>query len=337
MSEGSHHGRKARPNVAIVGSSSPLGKELRNLLEDQAFPLGKLTLLETDEWSGLLQEFSGEITVTQILSPEQLRDVDIAFFTCGPEIMSAYVASGGGFPAATIDLTQTDRKGVLFLHGISDPRLLERQGYFIGPHPIAIVVAQVLRRLHSRFGLESSAVTVLEPASERGKPGLDELQEQTVSLLNFQQVESRVFPAQLAFNVIPDDARTELIASKVWGQMTAILGRTFPIPMIAMAQVPVFHSHAFSIFVRLPELPDVHEVVKALKCEMVATPSARGKGTALSPVATVGRDKIQASGVRRAGSSNVYSLWVVADNLRIAASNAIHIAESIVCAPPVET
>src|SRR5437773_11760802 len=109
------------PNIAIVGSTSLLGKELREMLEDGGFPMGRFALFETEEYAGLLQEFAGDIQITQVISPEALADIDIAFFTCSPEIMQSYVASGAQFPELTIDLTQTGQTGILFLHGISGP------------------------------------------------------------------------------------------------------------------------------------------------------------------------------------------------------------------------
>src|SRR5262245_35074328 len=156
------------PNIAIVGSTSLLGKELQAMLEDRGFPMGKLALLETEEYAGLLQEFAGEIQITQVISPEGFEDVDIAFFTCSPEIMHAYVASGADFPELTIDLTQAGRSGTIYLEGISDPRMLRPAGYFVNPHPASIVIARTLSSLHNKFGLQSAAVTVLQPASECG-------------------------------------------------------------------------------------------------------------------------------------------------------------------------
>src|SRR5690242_19753348 len=125
------HRLRKSPNIAIVGSTSLLGKELREMLEGRALPIGKLTLLETEEYAGLLQEFAGEIQITQVISPNAFNDIDIAFFTCGAEIMQAYVASGAKFPELTIDLTQAGLDGTVYLHGISDPRLLKTQGYFV--------------------------------------------------------------------------------------------------------------------------------------------------------------------------------------------------------------
>ena len=228
------------PNIALIGSTSLLGKELRQMLEDRGLPVGRLALLETEEYAGLLQEFAGDIQITQVISPKALADIDIAFFTCSPEIMQSYVASGAQFPELTIDLTQTGQTGILFLHGVSGASVLRRKGYYMNPHPAAIVLGRVLSDLHNRFAVQSAAVTVLEPASERGNAGLDELQEQTVNLLNFQKVENKIFQGQLAFNILPE---TEAAARTEWRiaeQLTEILGKTFPRPIISVVQARIF-------------------------------------------------------------------------------------------------
>src|SRR5207249_7300697 len=134
------------PNIAIVGSSSPLGRELKEMIEDSGLPIGRLFLVETEEYAGLLQEFAGEIQITQIISPGAFADIDIAFFACGPEIMNAYAASGAEFPELTIDLTQTRRPGALFLSGVSYSGILKSTGYLVNPHPASIVLVRVLSR-----------------------------------------------------------------------------------------------------------------------------------------------------------------------------------------------
>jgi aspartate-semialdehyde dehydrogenase len=319
------------PNIAIVGSSSPLGKELKEMIEDEGFPKGKLLLLETEEYAGLLQEFAGEIQITQIISPDAFDDVDIAFFACSPGIMNSYLGSGASLPELTIDLTQTDQPGKLFLHGVSDPRSLATKGHFINPHPAVIVLARVLSILHNAFGVRLAAVTILEPASERGNSGVDELQEQTVSLLNFQQVESRTFNGQIAFNVLPErevSARTE---KRVLMQLRQVLGNTFPMPIIASLQAPVFHSHAFSLFVDLLEAPSAEHIQEKLQLspgiEWTDNPS---------PVSVVGTDRIHVGRVQQdANHPGAFSLWIVADNLRLAAANALQTAEDIILTPAV--
>ena len=322
------------PNIALIGSTSLLGKELRQMLEDRGLPVGRLALLETEEYAGLLQEFAGDIQITQVISPKALADIDIAFFTCSPEIMQSYVASGAQFPELTIDLTQTGQTGILFLHGVSGASVLRRKGYYVNPHPAAIVLGRVLSDLHNRFAVQSAAVTVLEPASERGNAGLDELQEQTVNLLNFQKVENKIFQGQLAFNILPE---TEAAARTEWRiaeQLTEILGKTFPRPIISVVQAPVFHSYAFSIFVRLLAAPSPEELSAQLRRNTHFSTSSFSGGP--SPVGVVGTETIHIGRVQFLPSSDTYGLWVVADNLRIAASNAIQTAEQIMLAPALE-
>lgn len=303
------------------------------MIESRAFPIGRLALLETEEYAGLLQEFAGEIQITQVISPEAFEDIDIAFFTCGPEIMQAYVASGAKFPDLTIDLTQAGLNGTVYLHGISDPRLLRTQGYFVNPHAAAIVIGKILSHLHNTFVVESAAVTMLEPASERGNAGVDELQEQTVSLLNFQQLENKVFSGQLAFNILPEPEASARSERRIMDQLDAIFGKTFPKPALCAVQVPVFHSHAFSIFI------NVSTSAEELSAHFAQSPTFEASVLPRdpSPVSVVGSDKIHIGRLRSTGSSpRCHALWAVADNLRIAASNAIQTAEHIMLAPALE-
>jgi aspartate-semialdehyde dehydrogenase len=318
---------RTSPNIAIVGSTSLLGKELQDILEARDFPVGHLVLLETEEYAGLLQEFAGEIQITQVISPKAFNDIDIAFFTCSPEIMRAYVESGARFPELTIDLTQAGLDGTVYLEGISSPRILKSRGYFVNPHPATIVIARTLSRLHNKYGLQSAAVTILEPASQRGNAGVDELQEQTISLLNFHPLTNKVFDGQLAFNILPEQDASEKAENRIMEQISQVLGATFSKPLITAAQMPVFHSHAYSMFVDLIATPGVADLATELD-----------RGTDLpSPVGVVGTDKIHVGRIRGDVShAGAYSIWLFADNLRVAASNAIQTAEHIVCAPAVE-
>jgi aspartate-semialdehyde dehydrogenase len=325
------------PNVAIVGSSSPIGKELREIIETSAFPVGALTLLETEEYAGLLQEFAGEIRITQIISPQAFEDTDIAFFACSPEIIEAYAASGSPFPELTIDLTQTDRNGILFLKGVSAPSRLHGAGYYLNPHPATIALGRVLARIQSAFHLESASVTILSPASERGSAGVNELQEQTVELLNFQPVESKVFRGQLAFNLLPEIETASRTEDLIRRQLSELMGSQMPPIGVASIQAPVFHSHACSVFLKLRETISTGEIRACLSEAGGSLTVHSEDGLSPSPVTVVGSDTVHIVRVSADPSlPGCCFLWIVSDNLRIAASNAVQIAESLMfaSAPP---
>lgn len=325
---------KKAPNIAIVGSTSPLGKELRELIEGPDFPVGKLALLETEEYAGLLQEFAGEIRITQIISPESFADTDIAFFACGPEIIDAYAASGAAFPELTIDLTQTGREGTLFLGGVSDSSNLKAAGCYINPHPAAITLGRVLARIQHAFQIETVSATVMEPASERGLAAVTELQEQTVGLLNFQPVEHKTFSGQLAFNLLTEISTSRRVEELVRSQLGKLLGKGMPSPGIAALQAPVFHSHALSVFLQLKDTPSSEQLSAALQVGGNAVIVHPDEGLTPSPVTVVGSDSVHVARLAadpvRTGS---FFLWLVADNLRVAAGNALQIAESLMFSP----
>src|ERR1022692_4217390 len=74
--------------------------------------------------------------------------------------------------------------------------------YPLIPPPAAIPTPMFLPRLHPRFPVQRSAIHIFEPASERGTPGVEELQQQTVGLLSFKSMPKKIFDAQLSFNML---------------------------------------------------------------------------------------------------------------------------------------
>jgi len=324
------------PNIAIVGSSSPVGKELKDLIQESGLPIGKVSLIDTEEYAGLLQEFAGQIQITQIISPSAFDNVDIAFFACSPQIMKAFAASGAAIPEVSIDLTQTGRDGTLFLNGLTSLSLIGAMrggAYFISPHPSVIILARILSGLQRSYEVESISVTILEPASERGAAAIDELQEQTVRLLNFQPAESKFFKGQIAFNILPETEAANGTESLIRNQLAAILGDSIPTPNLMMIQAPVFHSESFSMFVRFAKSPTAPSVDELRRCLADARGGVVVNDTpeeAPSPVSVVGSDKVHIGRIAQdPGEPLIYGFWMTADNLRIAAANALGIAESI--------
>ena len=168
--------------------------------------------------------------------------------------------------------------------------------------------------------------------------GVDELQEQTVELLNFQQVRSRVFEGQLAFNILPELETSERQEGLIRDQIATILGGAPPPPAIVSVQAPVFHSHSFSIFVSLLASPSLEEIRRCFDQERTAFGVYESSKESPSPVSVVGNDKIHVGRVSAdPNRPGVYSLWLVADNLRVAAANALQTAESIMFAPATQS
>jgi aspartate-semialdehyde dehydrogenase len=204
----------------------------------------------------------------------------------------------------------------------------------VAPHPVAIVLLTLWTRLGKAFRVRELVVNVFEPASERGAAGMEELREQTVGLLSFQQLPQAVFDAQVAFNLLVRYGagsqvrleETEDIIRREVERCAPDLAERLALRII---QVPVFHAHSLSILVELEEASSVAAVERALQGERVAV-AAQGEAPAAA-VGVAGRDEIVVGPVLSDRNRPTdFWLWTVVDNLRLTARTAVEIAEDLV-------
>jgi aspartate-semialdehyde dehydrogenase len=326
--------------VAVIGATSLKGKELKAVLEERAFPASELRLLDDDETLGQLTEHEGEPTFVQSIRPETFEECDLLFFA----------STAGSFTRALWPQASASRAAVVDLsHGLVDvteatmriPFLGKEVGqptkgggrWFVVPHPVSIVLLTLWSRLSRAFRVRELVVNVFEPASERGAAGMEELREQTVGLLSFQQVPQAVFDAQVAFNLLVRYGsgsrirleETEEIIRQEVGRSAPDLAESLALRII---QVPVFHAHCLSVLVELDEPSDVAAVEQALQGEKV-TVVAEGEAPAAA-VGVAGRDEIVVGPVLRDRKrASDFWLWTAVDNLRLTAQTAVEIAEDI--------
>lgn len=318
-------GGSRKPSVAIVGSSSLIGRDLRELLEERAFPLSSLDLLETEEYAGLLQEFAGTIQVTQVISKDRLKGIDIAFLACSPEILRAFLDAGGQLPQTVIDLTAVTRAPST-VFGVSETRGLPAHGFYTSPHPVAILLSRVLHVLIQAGTVRSCSATILEPASAHGSSGVDRLQDETVQLLNFQDTEEESRRTLLAFNIRPEFEPDD-VAATIERQVAEVLGATAPPLALTRLAVPVFHGYTIVLTVDLEGAVDATRLDSSFLATDGFVPER--KRDRLTPVSAVGQDSIRVSGVRVKEGSSSFMLTAVADNLRLASANALRVAEAL--------
>jgi aspartate-semialdehyde dehydrogenase len=204
---------------------------------------------------------------------------------------------------------------------------------FASPHPAMIVLGKLLFRLAERIPVKDCVAQVFLPASELGPRAIEELQRQTVNLLSFQKIPERVFGAQLAFNLLsrlPGKRASEIcdIESRIRRETRQYLVDRVPLPALHCLHVPVFHSLAFSVYVELQEKSTIEALSAALAGGGISTrrrtepapTQADAGGSAEILVDAVTPDPDRAHG---------YWIWATVDNIRLAAENAVDIAEAL--------
>lgn len=324
-------------SVAIVGTSSLKGKELKETIEETHFPVRRLTLLDEDDLIGQLTEFQGEPTFVRNVDQESFRDVDFAFFASSPLFTRNYWKLAQREGCRVIDLTEAIEEelpetplGAPLVTGSLPPGDAK---VVIAAHPAAMVIARVLRRLAERMPLASVVVNVFEPASERGAPGIEELHQQTVKLLSFHEWPREIFDAQVAFNLGPaygEGARPSLldVEKRIIRETGKLLEGSAPAPSVRLAQSGNFHAYSFSFHLRFAEPHSLDQVETALSGEGF---DLRGKEH--EPPTAVGAassNEILVGDIRPdPAAPGSFWLWASADNMRLMALNAVKIAEEL--------
>ncbi len=343
--------------VAVVGASSLLGKELVAILEQGKFPVSRLLTFEADEAEPELPIIDLNADSSGIVEDSQIgeEELDFAFLTARVRELPAFLKSwhqqgpaarclvidvlgegwgdAGDSPAA--GKLAENLVGIPFLdRRFPVPGIHSAAGRLhVSPHPAVIVISSLLLRLGARFPLKSAVAQVFSPASDAGSRGVEELQKQTVNILSFQKIPNQVFGAQLAFNLLSrlgKSATGEMAAleARLRRQLRQYVGERVPLPALRMIQVPVFYSAGVSIYLETVERVGAEAAAAALAGERIKV--RRAGLDAPTQVEVTGSSDILVDSIS-ADAEHPKGLWIwaVADNLHLAAANAVELAASL--------
>src|SRR5436305_5503840 len=290
--------------VAIVGAATLKGKELKEVLEDRNFPAMDIKLLDDDESLGQLESVQEEAAFVQPVGRDQLDQVDFTFFASDESFTRKNWKMARDAGSAIVDLSyalETEMNAPVRSPwierelGRQTQMTLDANAISIA-HPAAIVLALLTLRAQKTAPIRSSIVTIFEPVSEQGRRGMDELHEQTVNLLSFQQMPTNVFASQVAFNMIGRYGQgsghsLESVERRIGSHLRKLVGDRAPVPSLMLLQAPVFHAHTFSVYIELEKNISLGDFTQSLAGEHVEV--ARAAEDSPSNVNVAGKDEIQ--------------------------------------------
>jgi len=326
--------------VAIVGASTLKGKEVAEVLNDRNFPAVDVKLLDDDESLGQLETMGDEITFIQSLRTEQFEHLDFTFFTSDQNCTRKNWKTARDAGSAIVDLSyalEDDSTAAIRSPWIErqlgqTPALELQPGPCVVAHPAAVGLALLVLRAQKAAAIRRVIATVLEPASEHGQKGMDELHEQTVNLLSFQELPKTVFDMQIAFNLAASygpnwQPTLQSIEQRILKHYQRIAGKDALQPSLRLVQAPIFHGHAFSLYLEMEQPVAMGDLSQALAGEHV--PVARQGEESPSNVNAAGQGDVLLSLARDDNHKSGVWIWASADNLRIAAATAVECAETM--------
>jgi aspartate-semialdehyde dehydrogenase len=286
-----------------------------------------------------------EISFIQSVRAEQFEHVDFTFFASDEECTRKNWKRARDAGSAIVDLSSVleEEAGAtvrsLWVERergqIAPPDL--QPGPCITAHPVAVTLALLLVRAKKAGAIRRVVATVLEPASEHGQRGMDELHQQTVNLLSFQPLPKDVYDAQVAFNMVARYGQKSQpalgsVEARILRHYRKIAGDDAPQPSVMLLQGPIFHGHALAIFLEMESSVDVQALSQVLAGDHVTIPGADDDPP--SNVSSAGQPDILLSLKTDPAHPNGIWLWAAADNLRISALTAVECAESMAATRP---
>jgi len=330
--------KKDRYVVALVGATGAVGREMIEILEERNFPISDLILLASERSEGERLSYRGRGIAVRRLDSETFAGVDLALFTAGAQHSLEGAPRAVRAGAIVIDNTSAYRMdpAVPLIVPEVNPRAAEKHGGIIAsPNSSVIGMTVALKPLHAALRVKRIVVTTFQAVSDSGKQAMDELAGQTVALMNFKDVEKKVFPHQIAFNCLPHvDGFLESGSTREEATLAAETKRVLEEDDLRITstavRVPVFRGHSAALNIETERPIDPNEARALLSAApglVVFDDPVRNLYP--MPIDVSGRDEVFVGRIRRDDTvEHGLNLWVVSDNLRKgAALNAVQIAE----------
>ncbi|MBI1896062.1 MAG: hypothetical protein HYZ57_06055 [Acidobacteria bacterium] len=326
--------------ITVIGADSLLGREIRELAEEKNLGASLRLLGSEEKISGVLSEQGEEAILIGALEPGQFADSSAVLLAGSPEssLHAVDLIEQSGARPLIVDLTyalEEHARARLRAPALEPDRAAAAGGIQVIAHPAAIVVTSVLAAVQRHTPVRHAVVHVFEPASERGQAGMNELQQQTSSLLSFRSLSKDVFDAQLSFNMLPRygseaPQKLEDIEQRIERHTATLLGGAglAPMPSLRLAQAPVFHGYSLSFWIECGGPPDTAALESVLADAGI---DVRGSGfEAPTNVGSVGQGGVIAGLVERdRNHPRALWLWAVADNYRLLVENALAVVEPV--------
>jgi len=335
-------------DVAVVGATGLVGEAFVSFLVDREFPVGHFFPLASVRTAGKKVGLDGKYHTVKDVVDFDFSQADIAVFCANDEVSAEYVPRATAAGCMVIDTSAqfVDDDDVPLVIPEVNPQVIagyaQRKGQrniIVSPDSVTIQMLVALKPVYDAVGIERINVVSYQAVTASGKSGMDELASQTIALLNMQDAKRKMFPQQIAFNVLPQITAAEengylscemnmLRASrKILADDDILINPT-------TVQAPVFFCHSQVVHVETGAKLGADEARDLLRqapgVQLLDDGEPGNSPTAVTHA--TGEDAVFVGRVREDISHPCgLSLWVVADNVRKgAALNCVQILELLV-------
>ena len=329
-------------NVAVVGATGVVGQEMLKILEERNFPVNKILPLASSRTAGTRVEFQGNEVMVQELKEDSFKDIQIALFSAGASVSEKYAPIAAKAGAIVIDNTsffRMDPQVPLVVPEINAKEVNNRpKGIIANPNCSTAQMVVALKPIYAAVGIKRLVISTYQAVSGTGKEAIDELQQEVLDILQMKPVKPKVYPHQIAFNVLPHidtflDNGYSKEEMKMVNETRKIFGDESIRVTATTCRVPVFYCHSECVNIETKKKITAAEARKLLsKAENVIVMDEPQKNIYPMPTLAAGKNETFVGRIREDISiENGLELFIVSDNVRKgAAFNAVQIAEEVI-------
>jgi len=331
-------------DVAVVGATGAVGETMLSILEERDFPINNLYPLASERSAGKRIQFKGKSVVIGDLEQFDFSKAQIGLFSPGASVSAIYAPKAGDAGCIVVDNTSQFRRDpdIPLVVPEVNPHAIANykpRNIIANPNCSTIQMLVALKPIYDAVGIERINVATYQAVSGTGKDAIEELAIQTAALLNVKPITPKVYPKQIAFNVLPqidvfmDNGYTKEEMKMVWETKKIFADENILVNPTTV-RVPVFYGHSEAVHIETKEKISVELARKLLQNApgVVVIDECKDGGYPTAVTDAAGKDPVFVGRIREDISHpRGLNLWIVADNIRKgAALNSIQIAEILV-------
>ncbi len=246
-------------DIAVVGATGVVGEAMLEILAERKFPLGKVHALASERSVGKTAMFGNKPLKVSDLAEFDFSQCKIGLFSAGASVSDVYAPRASAAGCIVVDNTSRfryDDEIPLVVPEVNPDKIAEykKSGIIANPNCSTIQLVVALKPIYDAVGIKRINVATYQSVSGAGKSAVDELAQQTLTLLNGRPLEIAGDAKQIAFNVVPhidafqDNRYTKEEMKLVW-ETRKILGDDSIAINPTCVRVPVFYGHSEAVHI----------------------------------------------------------------------------------------
>ncbi len=329
-------------NVAVVGATGNVGREMMNILDEREFPVNQVFAIASRRSTGVAVSFGDRTLKCQDLETFDFAKCDFALMSAGAGVSKDWAPKIGRTGCVVIDNSSAWRYDIdvpLIVPEVNADAVagFRKKNIIANPNCSTAQLVVALKPLHDAATIKRVVVATYQSVSGAGKEAMDELWNQTKGIFVTDAPTPEHFTKQIAFNVIPhiDKFMEDGSTREEWklvAETKKILDTKIRLTATCV-RVPVFVGHSEAVNIEFEKPISVEEARDILRqAPGLLVVDKREDGGYVTPVECVGDFATFVSRIREDSTvENGLNLWVVSDNLRKgAALNTVQIAETLI-------